>query len=83
MRVSHETIYRSIYVQAENLRRELHTCLRTGSLRKPQLRPAEHLGRIRVMVNTYAHPITDRALPDLGGDLIFGSPLGLGARHPG
>ncbi|BBZ15747.1 hypothetical protein MGAD_00820 [Mycolicibacterium gadium] len=41
MRVSHETIYTSIYVQGKgSLRRELHTCLRTGrALRKPQRRP--------------------------------------------
>ena len=40
MRVSHETIYRGIYVQGRgDLRRDLAKCLRTGrALRKPQRR---------------------------------------------
>ena len=38
MRVSHETIYQSLYVQGRGaLRRELAACLRTGrALRKPR-----------------------------------------------
>ncbi|WP_157531233.1 IS30 family transposase, partial [Mycobacterium sp. IS-1496] len=78
MRVSPETIYRSIYLQGRgNLRRELHTCLRTGrALRKPQRRPDERRGRIRDMVNISERPaeVADRAIPGhWEGDLIVGS----------
>jgi len=78
MRVSPETIYRSIYVQGKgNLRRELHTCLRTGrALRKPQRRPDERRGRIRDMINISERPpeAKDRAVPGhWEGDLILGS----------
>ncbi len=50
MRVSHETIYQSIYVQGRGaLRRELAASLRTGrALRKPRRRGGEQLrGRSR------------------------------------
>jgi IS30 family transposase len=78
MRVSPETIYRSIYLQGRgSLRRELHTCLRTGrALRKPQRRPDERRGRIRDMVNISKRPAeaADRAIPGhWEGDLILGS----------
>ena len=78
MRVSHETIYQSIYLQGRgNLRRELHTCLRTGrALRQPQRRPGERRGRLRDMVSISERPpeIEDRAVPGhWEGDLIMGS----------
>lgn len=77
MRVSQETIYRSLYVQGRGaLRRELARCLRTGrALRKPRRKVAERRGRIANMVNISERPadVADRAIPGhWEGDLIAG-----------
>jgi transposase, IS30 family len=78
MRVSHETIYQSMYVQGRGaLRRELASCLRTGrALRKPRRKAGERRGRIKDMVMISERPAEaeDRAVPGhWEGDLILGS----------
>jgi IS30 family transposase len=78
MRVSHETIYQSLYVQGRGaLRRELTAHLRTGRvLRKPRRKDSEQLrGKIAGMVNVSERPAqaADRAVPGhWEGDLIAG-----------
>lgn len=69
MQVSHETIYKALYVQGRGeLRRELAKCLRTGrALRKPhrRARAGDGRGRIPGMVNISERPAeaADRAVP--------------------
>ena len=77
MRISHEAIYRSLYVQGRGaLRRELTTCLRTGrAMRKPRRRTERRRSRIRDMVMISERPaeVEDRAVPGhWEGDLITG-----------
>ena len=78
MRVSHETIYQSLYVQGRGaLRRELTAHLRTGRvLREPRRKDSEQLrGKIAGMVNVSERPAqaADRAVPGhWEGDLIAG-----------
>jgi IS30 family transposase len=78
MRISHEAIYQSLYVQGRGaLRRELTACLRTGrALRVPRAR-ARSRGKGfvtgEVMISQRPAEASDRAVPGhWEGDLILG-----------
>jgi IS30 family transposase len=84
MRVSHETIYQSLYVQGRGaLNRELTAALRTGrALRRPRRRPDQRRSRSAgradwltppVMISERPAEVADRAVPGhWEGDLIVG-----------
>lgn len=78
MRVSHETIYKSLFVQARGaLRKELAACLRTGRTQRCSHKRTEHsgTGRLREMVMISERPpeAADRAIPGhWEGDLLMG-----------
>ncbi len=67
MRVSHEPIYRTLFVQARGaLRKELTACLRTQRTQRRSLKRTEHsgTGRIRGMVRISERhsQVEDRAM---------------------
>jgi IS30 family transposase len=79
MRVSHETIYMSLFVQGRGaLRQELHRCLRSGrALRRPKARTKGGFGQgqitNKVMISERPAEVADRAVPGhWEGDLIYG-----------
>jgi transposase, IS30 family len=78
MRVSHETIYKTLFIQARGaLRKELAACLRTGrTQRRPHMRiERSGAGRLQNMILISDRPpeIEDRAIPGhWEGDLIIG-----------
>ena len=77
MRVSHETIYQSLFVQSRGaLRQELTACLRTGRTRRRPHGRKDPGGYIKDMVVISQRPaeIEDRAVPGhWEGDLIIGT----------
>jgi IS30 family transposase len=77
MRVSHETIYQCLYLQARGeLRTQLKIALRQGRTRRvSRSRTTAARGKIRDMINISERPVEaeDRAVPGFWeGDLIIG-----------
>jgi IS30 family transposase len=78
MRISHEAIYQSLYVQGRGaLKRELVTCLRTGrALRVPRARSQRGKNFVteQIMISERPAEAEDRAVPGhWEGDLILGT----------
>jgi IS30 family transposase len=77
MRVSHETIYQSLYVQGRGeLRKELARCLRTGRAARKPKGGITRRGKIPEMVMISERPAeaADRAVPGhWEGDLLMGA----------
>src|SRR6266508_1116888 len=78
MRISHEAIYQSLYVQGRGaLRRELTACLRTGrALRVPRARTrgrGKQFLTPEILISQRPAEVADRAVPGhWEGDLIVG-----------
>jgi IS30 family transposase len=78
MRISHEAIYQSLYVQGRGaLRRDLCACLRTGrALRVPRARTRQRGKQFitpELMISERPPEVADRAVPGhWEGDLIIG-----------
>jgi IS30 family transposase len=76
MRVSHETIYRSLFIQARNvLKKELVGHLRRGGfMRRPRSKPAAHPSIVEgISIHQRPAEVEDRAIPGhWEGDLLMG-----------